>query len=508
MSTRFVSLNAAITAACLLVAPGWAMAHGGLGGMHIGGGHFGGGHFGGGHFGGGHFGGGRFGGGHHFGGGGGGWGGGGRFHGGSIGGGSIGGGFRGGGLGGGGAGGAVGGAMRGGGGGSNFGASKLGGAVRTHMSGGTLGHHAGGTVAHHAGGGAGGMVRGQHVASSPNSFVTRHVSSFAKGTRGGAQGTSGPAHAGGASGLAHAHHVGGGAGGQHPTGGTASGSNQWGQWGQWSQFGYPRGALAWGIVSTILNNLYFGYGYGGYGYGYGYGSYGGGYGYNPNCYYGAYGLGGYASPGYYLYTAAGNAVAGNAPAVPAAVTTDSSGTVAQQPATGGNSTTSGTAAGYADDAEAAFKAGDFKGAEYALRHAVVDDPHNPVLVMMLSQALFANGKYDESAGAAQNAMQQLPKDQWGVVVTNYQDLYNGNQAFTDQLRALEKAAKDKPDTPAIQFLLGFEYGYLGYPKEAIEKLDKTIKLAPRDEMAKQLREEMRAKLSKSSEAGKTPAGKT
>jgi thioredoxin-like negative regulator of GroEL len=168
------------------------------------------------------------------------------------------------------------------------------------------------------------------------------------------------------------------------------------------------------------------------------------------------------------------------------------------------SVTPSAPASFADQGEAGFKSGDFKAAEYALRHAVIDDSQNPVLVMMLSQALFANGKFDEAAGAVQAGMQQLPKDQWGVVVKNYKDLYGGGQAYTDQLRALEKAVKDKPEDPGLRFLLGYHYGFLGYPTQAVEQLDKTLKVAPQDEMAKQLRDELQPKQPKAATPDVTP----
>lgn len=69
--------------------------------------------------------------------------------------------------------------------------------------------------------------------------------------------------------------------------------------------------------------------------------------------------------------------------------------VAPQPqfavASGDDAATSG---GFAAKGEASFKAGDYAGAVYAWRHAVIDDPQNPVIAMMLGQALFATGKYD------------------------------------------------------------------------------------------------------------------
>src|SRR5262249_22977970 len=68
------------------------------------------------------------------------------------------------------------------------------------------------------------------------------------------------------------------------------------------------------------------------------------------------------------------------------------------------------------------------------------------------------------------------------------------QDYTDQLRALEKARDTKQDDPALRFLLGWHYGYLGYPKHSVRELDKAIELAPKDEVSKKLREVMAAKL--------------
>jgi tetratricopeptide (TPR) repeat protein len=116
------------------------------------------------------------------------------------------------------------------------------------------------------------------------------------------------------------------------------------------------------------------------------------------------------------------------------------------------------------------------------------------MLMMLAQSMFATGNFEEAAGATQAAMQMLPKDKWGVVITNHKELYGNLQDYTDQLRALEKAIKDKPDNPALRFLVGFHYAYLGFPREAADQLDKALKLQPRDEAAKQLRDEMQSKL--------------
>ena len=208
------------------------------------------------------------------------------------------------------------------------------------------------------------------------------------------------------------------------------------------------------------------YGNGGYGY-----AYGPGY---PGCYYsycGYYGLAGYAG-------------------------------AAPLPANIGSASTTANDAGvdFAALGERQFQAGNYQFAVNDWRHAVLDDTKNPIVVLLLGQALFASQQYDEAAGAVQHAMRLLPEDQWGVVVSHYLELYRGNQDYTDQLRALEAARKQTgADSPAVHFLLGYHYGYLGYPKQAIAELDKTLAIVPEDALAGKLRTIMVARLPISSE---------
>jgi tetratricopeptide (TPR) repeat protein len=208
-------------------------------------------------------------------------------------------------------------------------------------------------------------------------------------------------------------------------------------------------------------------GYGFYGFGYPWFWYGlGGYGYG-------YGRGyGYGNNGYYQ------------PVNQFAVAQQGQ----QMPQAGG-----GDATEFASAGEAAFKAGDYQMAVKEWRHALVEAPNNGALVLLLAQGLFATGQYDEAAGAVQHAIQTLPQDKWGLVVANYTELYKSNTDFTNQLRALE-AAVEKQSTPANQFLLGYQYGYLGYSKQAVRELDKGLKLAPKDDIARKLRAVFAAKL--------------
>ncbi len=150
---------------------------------------------------------------------------------------------------------------------------------------------------------------------------------------------------------------------------------------------------------------------------------------------------------------------------------------------------------YAGQGESDFKQGKYKAAVQNWRHALVDDPRNGAIVLLLGQALFALGQYDEAAGATQAALAMLPEDKWGAVVTHYKELYPNIADYTTQLRALEKARDAKPEVPALHFLLGYHFGYLNYPKHAVRELDKVLAAVPQDKIAQKLRDEFAAKLS-------------
>ena len=234
-----------------------------------------------------------------------------------------------------------------------------------------------------------------------------------------------------------------GVGNQRFAGGFNRGFGNYGYGG----FGYPYGGFGYGGLGLLGLGLY-GLGYGGYG---GFGGYGG------------YGGGGYG---------------GNYASYPASYGDDDS-QLAQ--------TTASTAAASFDQAgEDAFRAGVYKDAVYDWRHALVDDPHNGTLAMLLAQALFAQGSFNEAAGAVEMGMMLLPQEEWGVVVKNYKELYTSNAVYTAQLRALEKASSATPDDAGMRFLLGFHYNYLGYPTQAAHELEKVLQLAPKDELSKKL----------------------
>ncbi len=149
-----------------------------------------------------------------------------------------------------------------------------------------------------------------------------------------------------------------------------------------------------------------------------------------------------------------------------------------------------SAAGFIGKGTAAFQSGDYAGAVNVWRHAALDDPQNGVLMMKLGQALFATGQYREAAFALQVGMNQLPMSAWGDVVGHYSHLYGNPHDFTTQLRALEAAIHLHREDPALRFVAGFEYGYLGFLEPAIVQLEEALVFSGNDEMTDLLLNEM------------------
>jgi tetratricopeptide (TPR) repeat protein len=146
------------------------------------------------------------------------------------------------------------------------------------------------------------------------------------------------------------------------------------------------------------------------------------------------------------------------------------------------------ASDYVSSGEQSFQAGQYDQALKDWQHALVDNPNNGGVILLMAQALFALGKYDNAAGAVQAGMQMLPQNEWGNVVKNYTQVYSNIQKYTDQLKALENARNAKPDDPAMRFVLGYHFGYLGYPKQAVAELDKALALQPKDLGSQELRD--------------------
>ena len=287
----------------------------------------------------------------------------------------------------------------------------------------------------------------------------------------------------------------GGYGGGHVAGYRGFGGGYAGRAAGFRGYGPRYGYYGWGYP-------YYGYGLGlGLGLGLGYGL-AGGYGY-PAYGYPYYG---YSDPAYYSATPAPSAAAAssNPTSISTSVVTAAASAPPQEIPTP-DAKSVARSREFAERGEIEFRVGDYEGSIYSFRHAIVDDPGNPFVTLQLGQALFASGKYEEAAGAIQAGLHQLPKEEWGSFVTRYQDYYGNPQEYTHQLRMLEKAISGKPSSPALHFLAGYHYGYLGFFKPSIEQLNKAVQLEPRDEMSKQLKDVMKKRMTKTDALPLPPA---
>jgi tetratricopeptide (TPR) repeat protein len=134
-------------------------------------------------------------------------------------------------------------------------------------------------------------------------------------------------------------------------------------------------------------------------------------------------------------------------------------------------------------AEGAFQAGKYRDALRLANHAAVESPQNPKAAELMSLALFADGDYRSAAAQAHAALSLGPVSSWSVLRGYYGNDVN---AYTNQLRALEKYCHDKPTAPEGHFLLAYQYLMTGYAKQAVKQFAEVVKLAPADKLAAEL----------------------
>jgi tetratricopeptide (TPR) repeat protein len=138
---------------------------------------------------------------------------------------------------------------------------------------------------------------------------------------------------------------------------------------------------------------------------------------------------------------------------------------------------------FAQQGQELFMAGKYADAAKALRHAVVDDPTNGPLLALTGEALWANGNYNEAAGAIQQSLLATPETDWVGVSSRAARLIPA-----EAVGNLAKAIGDK-ESPDLRFLAGYQSFGAGKYDEAAAHLDLLLKTAPDDAVAKKLRDQ-------------------
>jgi tetratricopeptide (TPR) repeat protein len=259
-------------------------------------------------------------------------------------------------------------------------------------------------------------------------------------------------------------------------------NNHWNNWNNWHNHNNFWGWGWWWPVA-------WGWGWGWPWWGWGWGGYGGG-GY---CYYcpdyswydnvGYYGAGyGGASPGYEVAVAPSvTQTAPNAMQQEYLPSQSQYATAPPQPGEAGQQDASQGAAFFAQ-AEDAFRQGNYRDAIKMANHAAVESPRNPKSAELMSLSSFASGDYRTAAAQARAALALGPPADWRTLYSYYGD----DQAYTTQLRNLEKYVKDNASAPEGHFLLGYQYLMTGFNKQAMKQFDEVQKIAPNDKFTSEL----------------------
>jgi tetratricopeptide (TPR) repeat protein len=132
-----------------------------------------------------------------------------------------------------------------------------------------------------------------------------------------------------------------------------------------------------------------------------------------------------------------------------------------------------------DQARDLFKTAKYVDAQAKIEEAIKKLPSDATLHEFRALSLFAQGKYKDSAAGVYAVLASGPGWDWDTM--NY--IYGDQEVYTQQLRALEKFAKENKDAAYAYFLLAYHYLVLNSKDNAISMLQVVQKLQPKDELS-------------------------
>lgn len=135
-----------------------------------------------------------------------------------------------------------------------------------------------------------------------------------------------------------------------------------------------------------------------------------------------------------------------------------------------------------NDARDSFMKGDAEGALKQLDTALKTMPRDTVVHEFRSLVLFALQRYPESAAAIYAVLAAGPGWDWTTMV----GLYPSADTYTQQLRALEKFAKENPKSSDAHFLLGYHYMTTSHSADASKEFKLALEQLPDDKLLAQL----------------------
>jgi hypothetical protein len=137
-----------------------------------------------------------------------------------------------------------------------------------------------------------------------------------------------------------------------------------------------------------------------------------------------------------------------------------------------------------DQALAAFKKGDYRGALPLVEQARGKAPNDPAMHEVAALCLFATGDYARAAAILNSLLAAAPGMDW----TTLSGLYGNAADYTTQLRALERYCQQKPDDAAARFVLAYHYLVGGHDTDATAQLKLVVAEQPEDQVAKRMLE--------------------
>jgi len=141
---------------------------------------------------------------------------------------------------------------------------------------------------------------------------------------------------------------------------------------------------------------------------------------------------------------------------------------------------------YLNDARLAFLAGDYDESLRLAGHAALEAPESPDVHALLMLALFANQEYTQAAIEAHAVAYYNGRLDWPRI----RSYYDQAATYQTQLRQLEEFAKQNPEAADAQFLLGYHYFALGHAEAAVRRLTIASQLAPQDDIARTLLQDL------------------
>jgi Flp pilus assembly protein TadD len=139
---------------------------------------------------------------------------------------------------------------------------------------------------------------------------------------------------------------------------------------------------------------------------------------------------------------------------------------------------------YMAESQAAFKQRDYLTALDFANKAVGEAPGDGALHEYRALVLFALGKYGEAAGVLNPVLAGSPGWDWTTMI----GLYDSQDTYLNQFKALQAYSAAKPDAADAHFLLGYHYMVCGHVEDAAAAFETAAKLQPADSVSAQLRD--------------------